>query len=142
MATPTTPLPRTGPPATGSSSSQQPRSAQTEQGSGDASNWHTLSVEQVIDRLGTGLTGLASAEAAQRLHVYGPNELQALTRVSAWHTFAAQFQNVLILILLGATFVSGSSVTRSRPLSSRSSCCSPCCSVSSRNTVRGERSRP
>ena len=57
--------------------------------------------------LSTGSSGLASAEAAQRLHVYGPNELQALNRVSAWHTFAAQFQNVLILILLGATLVSG-----------------------------------
>ena len=66
-----------------------------------------LSVDDVLARLATGLTGLASAEAAQRLHVYGPNELQALTRVSAWHTFAAQFQNVLILILLGATLVSG-----------------------------------
>jgi Ca2+-transporting ATPase len=69
--------------------------------------WHTLPVDDVIAHLSTGLTGLASAEAAQRLHIYGPNELQALTRVSAWHTFAAQFQNVLILILLGATLVSG-----------------------------------
>ena len=61
----------------------------------------------MLARLATGLTGLASAEAAQRLHVYGPNELQAVTRASAWHTFAAQFENVLILILLAATVVSG-----------------------------------
>ena len=37
---------------------------------------------------------------------HGPNELQALERASAWHTLAAQFKNVLILILLAATLVS------------------------------------
>ena len=61
----------------------------------------------MIARLATGLTGLASAEAWQRLHVYGPNELQAVKRVSAWHTFAAQFKNALIVILLVATVLSG-----------------------------------
>ena len=69
--------------------------------------WHSSSVDEVIAYLRTGLTGLAGAEAAERLTVYGPNELQAGTRVSAWQTLAAQFQNVLILILLGATLVSG-----------------------------------
>lgn len=73
----------------------------------DTSIWHTLSVDETIDRLATGLTGLATPEAAQRLHVHGPNELQTLTRESAWRTFVAQFQNVLILILLSATVVSG-----------------------------------
>ena len=38
---------------------------------------------------------------------HGPNELQATNRTSAWRTFAAQFENVLILILLAATAVSG-----------------------------------
>jgi Ca2+-transporting ATPase len=66
-----------------------------------------LPVEEVRAHLATGQTGLASAEAAHRLQVHGPNELHAMTSVSAWHTFAAQFKNVLILILLGATLVSG-----------------------------------
>jgi Ca2+-transporting ATPase len=61
----------------------------------------------VLAHLSTQLTGLASGEAAQRLQTYGPNELHAMARVSAWHTFAAQFRNVLILILLAATVVSG-----------------------------------
>ena len=68
-------------------------------------------------------------EAAQRLEAYGPNELQSLSRESAWRTFVAQFQNVLILILLSATLSPASSATRSRPSSSRSSCCLPCCWV-------------
>jgi Ca2+-transporting ATPase len=72
----------------------------------DAPVWHTLPVGEVISRLATAGTGLPAAEAAKRLELHGPNELQAHSRESAWRTFAAQFQNVLILILLAATFVS------------------------------------
>ncbi|HET9359289.1 MAG TPA: HAD-IC family P-type ATPase, partial [Vicinamibacterales bacterium] len=70
-------------------------------------NPHTLSVDEALARAGSGLTGLAQAEAAHRFQIYGPNELQATTRESAWRTLAAQFQNVLILILLSATVISG-----------------------------------
>ena len=72
-----------------------------------ASIWHTLSVEETLRELSAGLTGLTGDEAAQRLRTYGPNELQVTARTSAWRTFAAQFENVLILILLAATAVSG-----------------------------------
>ena len=78
-----------------------------ESGSQHAVGWHTLSVDEALEMLRTSASGLASPEAAQRLHRYGPNELQAVKRASAWHTFAAQFKNVLIVILLSATFVSG-----------------------------------
>ena len=69
--------------------------------------WHTLSVDETFHQLSAGLTGLAGDEAAQRLRTYGSNELQAATRTSAWRTFVAQFENVLILILLAATAISG-----------------------------------
>jgi P-type Ca2+ transporter type 2C len=72
-----------------------------------AAIWHTLSVDETFQQLSTGLTGLAGDEAAQRLRTYGSNELQAATRTSAWRTFVAQFENVLILILLAATAISG-----------------------------------
>ena len=72
-----------------------------------ASIWHTLSVDEALQQLSAGLTGLAGDEAAQRLRTNGPNELHVTTRTSAWRTFAAQFENVLILILLVATVVSG-----------------------------------
>ena len=72
-----------------------------------AAVWHSLSVEDALARLGAGPGGLASNDAAQRLVAHGPNELQATNRTSAWRTFAAQFENVLILILLAATTVSG-----------------------------------
>ena len=72
-----------------------------------APNWHTLSVDRAIERLATTLTGLQGDEAARRLDVHGPNELQTLTRESAWRTLFAQFQNALIVILLSATIISG-----------------------------------
>ena len=78
-----------------------------EPGSQHTVGWHTLSVNETLEMLRTSASGLASTEAERRLHRYGPNELHAVARASAWQTFAAQFKNVLIVILLGATFVSG-----------------------------------
>jgi len=69
--------------------------------------WHTRSVEQTLGDLATASRGLSSAEAAQRLQIHGPNELTSLARESAWRTFAAQFKNALIVILLIATVISG-----------------------------------
>src|SRR5262245_43704453 len=91
---------RTAPP-------REPRPAPTEHQSGTGAARHTLAAPDGVERLSTRMTGLASAEAAERLQIHGPNELQALARTSAWHTFAAQYQNVLILILLAATVISG-----------------------------------
>jgi Ca2+-transporting ATPase len=68
--------------------------------------WHTQSVDQVLQTLATTSSGLSAGEAARRLSRHGTNELQALERASAWHTLAAQFKNILILILLAATLVS------------------------------------
>ena len=69
--------------------------------------WHTLEAGAAIAALGTTPGGLSTADAARRLAEHGPNELEAHKSVSAWETFAAQFKNVLILILLSATIVSG-----------------------------------
>lgn len=69
--------------------------------------WHTQPVDMVLRALATTTSGLSAADAALRLDTYGPNELQVLERAAAWHTLAAQFKNVLILILLVATLVSG-----------------------------------
>jgi Ca2+-transporting ATPase len=69
--------------------------------------WHGMPVAAVFERLSARSSGLTADEAAGRLRSYGANELQALGRTTAWHTLAAQFRNVLILILLGATLLSG-----------------------------------
>jgi Ca2+-transporting ATPase len=72
----------------------------------EARVWHTLAPDDVLQQLGTRPSGLTGTEATERLTMHGPNELQALDHTSAWQTFVAQFKNVLVLILLGATVVS------------------------------------
>lgn len=69
--------------------------------------WHTLTSEAASAQLATSPAGLAGAEAARRLESYGPNELQATLRASPWLLLLEQFKNVLVIILLVATVVSG-----------------------------------
>ena len=69
--------------------------------------WHSQEIDVVLARLNAATTGLTAADARERLARVGPNELQVLSRSSAWHTLAAQFKNVLVIILLVATALSG-----------------------------------
>ncbi len=63
--------------------------------------------EAVARALGTDTRrGLTEAEARSRLARYGRNELPAQPPVPAWRRFLAQFQDVLVLLLLVATAVS------------------------------------
>src|SRR5258705_1798300 len=50
--------------------------------------------------------GLSQAEARARLEKYGRNELTAEKPVPAWRKFLAQFQDVLVILLLIATLIS------------------------------------
>ena len=50
--------------------------------------------------------GLTTNEAQARLAKYGPNELLSAPPVPAWRKFLAQFNNPLVMLLLGATVVS------------------------------------
>ncbi|HWR17908.1 MAG TPA: cation-translocating P-type ATPase [Terriglobales bacterium] len=50
--------------------------------------------------------GLSETEAQQRLAVYGKNEVAAEKPVPAWRKFLAQFQDLLVVLLLIATAVS------------------------------------
>jgi len=68
--------------------------------------WHTLALDDAVARLETRLGGLTSTEAAERFARVGPNEIASGGGVSPWSILAAQFQNVLIAILLLATVIS------------------------------------
>ncbi len=68
--------------------------------------WHALPAEDVLREVGSGRAGLSAAEARRRLDAAGPNALQAARRVSPWQLLAAQFKNVLVVILLAATGLS------------------------------------
>jgi P-type Ca2+ transporter type 2C len=73
----------------------------------DPTCWYHRATDDVMAALATPHSGLTSDEAARRLEQYGPNELQAVAHTSAWHTLASQFKNVLVVILLAATVLSG-----------------------------------
>jgi Ca2+-transporting ATPase len=65
------------------------------------------SANEVLTALGTDArTGLSEGEARVRLERYGRNELTAEKPVPAWRKFLAQFQDVLVILLLIATLIS------------------------------------
>jgi len=68
--------------------------------------WHSLSIEEVLRKLRTSEEGLSEEEAQRRLEEFGPNELRKEKGKSPWSIFFDQFKDFLIILLLGATFVS------------------------------------
>ncbi len=64
--------------------------------------WHAIPVEEALRALDTTEQGLDSASAAERLRRYGPNRLPRPGHRPAWRRLLAQFDNVLIHVLLAA----------------------------------------
>ncbi|HEX5580298.1 MAG TPA: cation-transporting P-type ATPase, partial [Gemmatimonadaceae bacterium] len=68
---------------------------------------HRMEAREVAAALGSDLhDGLDEAEARARLERVGRNELAARPPVPAWRRFLAQFQDVLVILLLVATAIS------------------------------------
>ena len=67
---------------------------------------YSLSSEEALRALQSKESGLSEKEAGQRLHRYGYNELSGKKPRSLLSRFAEQFSDFMILILLGAAFVS------------------------------------
>ncbi len=71
------------------------------------SNAHRLSADAVVAALASDeRQGLTDQEATARLERFGPNELAAEKPVPPWRRFVAQFQDVLVVLLLIATAIS------------------------------------
>jgi Ca2+-transporting ATPase len=65
------------------------------------------SADDVVAALGTDRRrGLTDAEVGSRLERYGRNELATEKAIPAWRRFIAQFQDVLVILLLIATGIS------------------------------------
>jgi Mg2+-importing ATPase len=81
----------------------------------DASSWAlpstedslSLSVDELLGRLGTSLNGLSSEEAEKRLKIYGYNELAKRKKRAAIIEFLSHFRSPLVIILLMAGLISG-----------------------------------
>ncbi len=74
---------------------------------GGAPEPYRQSADEVAAALGTDpRAGLSDADARARLGEHGRNELAARAPVPSWRRFLAQFQDVLVLLLLAATAIS------------------------------------
>jgi Ca2+-transporting ATPase len=66
----------------------------------------TLTPDEVVKALGTSPeTGLSQAEAERRLGEYGPNELTERGLRSPWRILAAQFTEVMVIVLIVAAAI-------------------------------------
>jgi magnesium-transporting ATPase (P-type) len=70
-----------------------------------AAAWHALAADAALAALDAPAGGLSAAEAARRLAHYGRNELPPPPRRSAFVRLLAQFDNLLIYVLLAAAAV-------------------------------------
>jgi len=69
--------------------------------------WHARPADEVLRALATRHEGLGETEARERLARFGPNSLPGAKPRAPLARFAAQFNNLLILVLLAAGAISG-----------------------------------
>jgi len=67
--------------------------------------WHGLDPEEAEQRMGGREEGLSEEEVAERRERYGPNRLPAPEARGPLRRFLAQFNNLLIYVLIGAATV-------------------------------------
>jgi len=72
----------------------------------ETKHWHTLSPEEVLEHLKVRENGLTSAQAAERLAQYGPNQLTEALRPSFLAMLWDQFNNFIVMLLIVASIVS------------------------------------
>ena len=73
---------------------------------GNVAAAHAISADDVVKRFATSAEkGLDADEAAARLQKYGPNRLPEGKTRGPFMRFLAQFNNILVYVLLGAGFV-------------------------------------
>ena len=70
-------------------------------------DYHSMSYADVLQLFRSSMLGLTPREAEDRLGIYGHNRLVEKGRPSAISIFFAQFKDLMTVILLGATLVSG-----------------------------------
>lgn len=72
------------------------------------SNWYALEPRRVVEALESNAdVGLSAVEAAARLERFGHNEITETKRRGPLRMLAAQFSDVMVLVLIGAAIVAG-----------------------------------
>jgi len=70
-------------------------------------NWHRLSTAEIFEITGSNPSGLSFAQVDQKLAETGPNELEEGRKQSIAVILLSQFKDLMILILLAASVISG-----------------------------------
>ncbi len=83
-----------------------PVSTSTPEGDSSGLAWHAFGRKDALERLGASEHGLDAAEAGRRLEQAGPNRLPSAPPPALWRRLLAQFNNVLIHVLLAAAALS------------------------------------
>ncbi len=73
----------------------------------DNINWHTLTADEVAQRLETTSNGLSPEQATKRMAHYGANELREKRARSSWRMLLDQFSDFMIIVLIIAAIISG-----------------------------------
>ncbi|MDD2863770.1 MAG: calcium-translocating P-type ATPase, PMCA-type [Methylococcales bacterium] len=68
----------------------------------NSTDWHVLTIQQALEAQQITFAGLTPSQAAQRLQRDGANQLKEKPPKSIWWLFFAQFQSVLIVVLIAA----------------------------------------
>ncbi len=69
--------------------------------------WHTKTTREVLFELDTSPDGLTDKEAKERLKIYGENEMEVEDSTPLLKIFFEQFRNLMVIVLLVATLISG-----------------------------------
>ncbi|HWR44768.1 calcium-translocating P-type ATPase, SERCA-type [Sporomusa sp.] len=73
----------------------------------DREKWYTRTSDEAVQFWQTSFVdGLSSSEVNTRLDKFGFNELAEKEKTAWWKRFLAQFQDFMVLVLLGATLIS------------------------------------
>ena len=62
-------------------------------------NWHSLNIDEVLEKLNTTIGGLTQEEARERLNTHGYNEFEGEEKVTPFQLIIQQFFNSLDTIL-------------------------------------------
>jgi Ca2+-transporting ATPase len=68
--------------------------------------WHALTSQEVLEHLKVQENGLTSAEVADRIQHYGPNQLMEGRRITFLEMLWSQFNNFIVLLLIAASIIS------------------------------------
>jgi len=75
-------------------------------GASGMKEWYQCTEMEVLGGLESGAEGLNDREVSARRNRYGENRLKESGKIPAWKVFLEQFQDLLVLILIGAAVIS------------------------------------